>query len=338
MVADNGSMYNTPPTYTMYIAGLVFQWIQDQGGLAAMEARNRAKAALLYDYLDGQDFYRSPVQRDCRSLMNVPFRLADTALDAAFLQGADERGLVQLKGHRIVGGMRASIYNAMPIEGVQALVDYMRSSWRAVADEPGGTPTLERGTDGVATLRLHRPQHLNRLHRDDLHALQAHCAALRHDDSVRVLVLTGSGRAFCAGFHLGELDGADDPRLFEHVVDALEALPMPTIARLNGSVYGGATDLALACDFRIGVHGMELRMPAARLGLHYYPSGLQRYVSRLGLQAAKRLFLLAESVDAADDCCASATSTRWWRRTRWTAPWPAWRRRCWPGRRWRCAA
>jgi enoyl-CoA hydratase/carnithine racemase len=169
--------------------------------------------------------------------------------------------------------------------------------------EPGtgaGTPTLERGTGGVATLRLHRPQHLNRLHRADLHALQAHCAALRHDDSVRVLVLTGSGRAFCAGFHLGELDGADDPRLFEHVVDAVEALPMPTIARLNGGVYGGATDLALACDFRIGVHGMELRMPAARLGLHYYPSGLQRYVSRLGLQTAKRLFLLAESVEAAE--------------------------------------
>ncbi len=126
VVAEHGSMYNTPPTYTMYIAGLVFQWILEQGGLQAMEARNRAKAALLYDYIDSQDFYTSPVQRDCRSLMNVPFRLADPALDAAFLQGADERGLVQLKGHRIVGGMRASIYNAMPIEGVQALVDYMR--------------------------------------------------------------------------------------------------------------------------------------------------------------------------------------------------------------------
>ncbi|MDP3613636.1 MAG: enoyl-CoA hydratase-related protein, partial [Rubrivivax sp.] len=89
-----------------------------------------------------------------------------------------------------------------------------------------------------------------------------------------------------------------DPQLFERTVDALEALPVPTVARLNGSVFGGATDLALACDFRIGVAGMELRMPAARLGLHYYPSGLQRYVSRLGLASAKRLFLLAPTVPA----------------------------------------
>jgi len=126
VVAENGSMYNTPPTYTMYIAGLVFQWIKAQGGLAAIEIRNRAKAAVLYDYLDAQDFYRSPVQKDCRSLMNVPFKLADDKLDAAFLKGADERGLVQLKGHRVVGGMRASIYNAMPIEGVMALVAYMK--------------------------------------------------------------------------------------------------------------------------------------------------------------------------------------------------------------------
>ena len=125
-VADNDSMYNTPPTYAIYIAGLVFEWIVARGGLAAMEAHNRAKAAVLYDYLDSQDFYRSPVARDCRSLMNVPFKLADEALDAAFLKGADARGLVQLKGHRSVGGMRASIYNAMPVEGVQALVAYMR--------------------------------------------------------------------------------------------------------------------------------------------------------------------------------------------------------------------
>ncbi|MFY9514441.1 MAG: 3-phosphoserine/phosphohydroxythreonine transaminase [Rubrivivax sp.] len=126
VVAEHGSMYNTPPTYTMYIAGLVFQWIKAQGGLVAMAARNRAKAAVLYDYLDSQDFYASPVQKDCRSLMNVPFRLADNKLDAEFLKGADAAGLVQLKGHRMVGGMRASIYNAMPIEGVQALVAYMK--------------------------------------------------------------------------------------------------------------------------------------------------------------------------------------------------------------------
>jgi phosphoserine aminotransferase len=125
-VADNDSMYNTPPTYAIYIAGLVFRWIEAQGGLAAMEATNRAKAALLYGYLDTTGFYRAPVARDCRSLMNVPFKLHDDALDAAFLKGAEERGMVQLKGHRSVGGMRASIYNAMPIEGVQRLVDYMR--------------------------------------------------------------------------------------------------------------------------------------------------------------------------------------------------------------------
>lgn len=159
------------------------------------------------------------------------------------------------------------------------------------------TPELTTGADGVATIRLRRPQHLNRLHREDLLALQAHLQRLAAEPA-RVLVLTGEGRAFCAGFNLDELDGAGDPQLFERTVDLLEALPLPTIARLNGSVYGGATDLALACDFRVGVATMELRMPAARLGLHYYPNGLRRYVSRLGLQAAKRLFLLAETVGA----------------------------------------
>jgi phosphoserine aminotransferase len=125
-VADNDSMYNTPPTYAIYIAGLVFDWLEAQGGLAAIERHNRAKAALLYDYLDSTGFYASPVQRDCRSLMNVPFKLKDEALDAAFLKGAEARGMLQLKGHRSVGGMRASIYNAMPVEGVQALVAYMQ--------------------------------------------------------------------------------------------------------------------------------------------------------------------------------------------------------------------
>jgi phosphoserine aminotransferase len=126
VVADHDSMFNTPPTYSIYIAGLVFKWIQAQGGLAAMEAHNRRKAAVLYDYLDSTAFYRAPVARDCRSLMNVTFFLHDAALDAAFLQGAEAHGMVQLKGHRIVGGMRASIYNAMPLAGVQALVDYMQ--------------------------------------------------------------------------------------------------------------------------------------------------------------------------------------------------------------------
>jgi phosphoserine aminotransferase len=125
-VADNESMYNTPPTYAIYIAGLVFKWIEAQGGLAAMAERNRAKAALLYDYLATTGFYRSPVAPDCRSLMNVPFKLKDESLDKAFLEGAEARGMIQLKGHRSVGGMRASIYNAMPIEGVRTLVAYMR--------------------------------------------------------------------------------------------------------------------------------------------------------------------------------------------------------------------
>ena len=130
-VADNDSMYNTPPTYAIYIAGLVFHWIKAQGGLAAMAAHNQAKAAVLYDYLAASSFYSCPVAADCRSLMNVPFRLKDESLDEAFLKGAQARGLVQLKGHRSVGGMRASIYNAMPSAGVQALVDWMREFERS---------------------------------------------------------------------------------------------------------------------------------------------------------------------------------------------------------------
>ncbi|GAB4166738.1 MAG: 3-phosphoserine/phosphohydroxythreonine transaminase [Rhodocyclaceae bacterium] len=124
--AENGSMYNTPPTYSIYIAGLVFQWLKRQGGLAEMERRNVAKAKLLYDFLDSSGFFVSPVRREDRSRMNVPFTLKDSRLDEAFLEGAKENGMVQLKGHRSVGGMRASIYNAMPIEGVSALVGYMR--------------------------------------------------------------------------------------------------------------------------------------------------------------------------------------------------------------------
>ncbi len=124
--ADNDSMYNTPPTYAIYIAGLVFKRLKAKGGLAAMEKTNRAKAKLLYDALDASSFFQSPVARENRSLMNIPFTLKDAALDEEFLKAAKARGLVQLKGHRSVGGMRASIYNAMPIEGVQALVSLMR--------------------------------------------------------------------------------------------------------------------------------------------------------------------------------------------------------------------
>ena len=124
--ADADSMLNTPPTYAIYIAGLVFEWLQAQGGLAAIEAHNQRKAALLYDFLDASSFYLSPVAKADRSRMNVPFKLRDEALDGAFLKGAEERGMLQLKGHRSVGGMRASIYNAMPLEGVQALLNYMK--------------------------------------------------------------------------------------------------------------------------------------------------------------------------------------------------------------------
>jgi phosphoserine aminotransferase len=124
--ADADSMLNTPAAYAMYIAGLVFKWIRQQGGLAALEQKNIAKAKLLYDFLDSSGFFRNPVAREDRSRMNVPFTLKNPELDSVFLKGAEERGMVQLKGHRSVGGMRASIYNAMPLEGVQRLVQYMR--------------------------------------------------------------------------------------------------------------------------------------------------------------------------------------------------------------------
>ena len=124
--ADNQSMYNTPPAYAIYITGLVLQWLKRQGGIAAMEARNQAKATLLYDTIDHSRLYYNQVAHNCRSRMNVPFFLRDESLNAAFLAGARTHRLLQLKGHNLVGGMRASIYNAMPIEGVQALVDYLR--------------------------------------------------------------------------------------------------------------------------------------------------------------------------------------------------------------------
>ena len=125
VMAENGSMYNTPPTYSVYIAGLVFEWLQRQGGLTGIERHNRDKAALLYGMLDRDGFYTSPVAKGDRSLMNIPFRLRNESLDDAFLKEAKAAGLQQLKGHRSVGGMRASIYNAMPMAGVKALVDFM---------------------------------------------------------------------------------------------------------------------------------------------------------------------------------------------------------------------
>lgn len=125
-VADNQSMYNTPPTYAIYIAGLVFQWLKRQGGVSAMEKINIIKSSLLYDYIDSTDFYENRIQTSHRSRMNVPFYLKDEALNSVFLAEAKDQGLLQLRGHKLVGGMRASIYNAMPLEGVQALVKFMR--------------------------------------------------------------------------------------------------------------------------------------------------------------------------------------------------------------------
>lgn len=168
----------------------------------------------------------------------------------------------------------------------------------------------------VATVTLRRPARRNRLDDDDLDALRAAFAAALAEPAVRVLVLAAEGPVFSAGYDLASLQGdtRDGPRRFEATVQALEDLPLPTIARLQGSVHGGATDLALACDFRVGVETMELRMPAARIGLHYYGSGLARFAARLGPTAAKRLFLAAPTLDAAallrlgylDDCVPPA--------------------------------
>jgi phosphoserine aminotransferase len=124
--ADADSMLNTCPTYAIYVAGLVFKWLKTIGGLKEIEKRNVAKAKLLYDFLDQSQFFHNPVAKEDRSRMNVPFTLKNDALDKDFLKGAEDRGMVQLKGHRSVGGMRASMYNAMPIEGIQQLVDYLR--------------------------------------------------------------------------------------------------------------------------------------------------------------------------------------------------------------------
>jgi enoyl-CoA hydratase len=158
-----------------------------------------------------------------------------------------------------------------------------------------------------ATIRLNRPRHLNRLQPEDLVALMALFDRIEADPAIRALVLTGTGRAFSAGYDLGSIaqrQAAGHEQVagtsFEAVTNRLEDLGIPTICRLNGGVYGGATDLALACDFRLGVDTGEMFMPAARLGLHYYRSGIQRYVSRLGVDAAKMLFLTARKIDAAE--------------------------------------
>jgi len=161
--------------------------------------------------------------------------------------------------------------------------------------------------DGArATIRLNRPRHRNRLESEDLGELLKLFDRIEADPAIRVLVLTGTGRAFSAGYDLNSVaDRATSAKeeqsagsAFEMVVNRLEDLGVPTICRLNGGVYGGSTDLALACDFRIGVDSAEMFMPAARLGLHYYRSGIARYVSRLGADNARKLFLTAQKIDA----------------------------------------
>jgi phosphoserine aminotransferase len=124
--ADNDSLYNTPPAYGIYICGLVFKWLKKQGGLEAMKKYNEEKAQILYDFLDNSKLFKGTVEKNSRSLMNVPFVTGNEELDKKFIEEAKNAGLVQLKGHRSVGGMRASIYNAMPIEGVVALVEFMK--------------------------------------------------------------------------------------------------------------------------------------------------------------------------------------------------------------------
>jgi enoyl-CoA hydratase len=176
-----------------------------------------------------------------------------------------------------------------------------------MSDTTASPPVLELNGARV-TIRLNRPKHLNRLQADDLDVLLNLFDRIEADAAVRVVVLTGTGRAFSAGYDLNSVAeravSAVEQRsagsAFEMMVNRLEDLGVPTICRLNGGVYGGSTDLALACDFRIGVDTCEMFMPAARLGLHYYKSGIARYVTRLGVDNAKRLFLTAERISAAE--------------------------------------
>lgn len=159
-----------------------------------------------------------------------------------------------------------------------------------------GIPELT--IDGaVARITLRRPAQANRLEPDDLAAIAAHIEAVNAMPEVLVLALQAQGRYFCSGYDIGRIGTSRDVP-FDEVVNALEDARPVTLALLQGSVYGGATDFALACDFRLGVKGMDMFMPAARLGLHFYRRGLERYVSRLGLDNAKRLFLTAERIDA----------------------------------------
>lgn len=161
-----------------------------------------------------------------------------------------------------------------------------------------GTPELQ--IDGsVARIILRRPDQANRLEPEDLGALAEHIATVNARPEVLVLVLQSEGKYFCSGYNIAQIGGTRQVE-FDEVINALEDCRPVTVAVLHGSVYGGATDLALACDFRLGAQGIDMFMPAARLGLHFYPRGMERYVTRLGLDQAKRLFLTAERIDAAE--------------------------------------
>ncbi|HVL59393.1 MAG TPA: enoyl-CoA hydratase/isomerase family protein [Burkholderiaceae bacterium] len=171
----------------------------------------------------------------------------------------------------------------------------------AAPDDGSDTPPLLSIDDGCATIRLNRPSHHNRIDPDDVGVLRAHLARVRADASVRVLVITGSGvKTFSSGYTLQAILERLHERALEQLLDELEQYPLPTIAAINGGIYGGATDLALCCDLRIGVPHARMFMPAARFGLHYYPGGIRRYLSRLGHTAATKLFLTATTIDAAE--------------------------------------
>lgn len=177
----------------------------------------------------------------------------------------------------------------------------------SAAEKSASTTPILTIAEGKATIRFNRPAEHNRLEPADLEALIEIYDRIANDVSIRVLVITGTGKSFSSGFHIGALkdrkEGKEkvyDPNAFEKMVDKLEDLRVPTIAALNGGVYGGSIDLTLACDFRIGVEATRMFMPAARLGIVYYQSGLRRYVSRIGLDNAKRLFLTAEPVEASE--------------------------------------
>lgn len=179
-------------------------------------------------------------------------------------------------------------------------------------DTDAGTNPILTIEGARATIRLNRPRHLNRIDPTDVPVLTQQLAQIEADPAIRVLVLTGTGRVFSSGYHLGDLarqrsevdteapppPPSDEPSPFDALLAAVENVRVPTICRLNGPVYGGATDLALCCDFRIGEESCEMFMPASRLGLHYYRSGIVRYTSRLGVNAAKKLFLTAQTIKA----------------------------------------